>query len=215
MKVRVIKESGYDEAVLGITLSYHAQFADAAKAAERLAPKDGGHNKFLESIAVWIDLEAPRYFWQQFDTYRVGMTKQSESTEHTILKRELSIFDFEDPAQIYKATLDCLNADIRMANNLTHPDHKKYPNYRNLLMRRVKENLPEGFLQRRILHTNYKTLRNIFRQRLHHKLPLWQKFIYDTYEGLEHPEFVEDILYKRGTSASSGVGDEQETRQLA
>lgn len=207
MKVRVIKESGYVEAIFGITLSYHAAFIEAAKVAKRLASKDGGHNKFLESIAVWIDLEAPRYFWQQFDTYRVGMTKQSESTEHTILKRELTIFDFEEEDDVYPELVRHINIDILEAQRI--------PERRNTILRRVKANLPESFLQRRILTTNYKTLRNIFRQRLYHKLPLWQKFIYDTYEGLEHPEFVEDILYKRGISASSGVGDEQETRQLA
>ncbi len=69
MKVTVLEESGYQHALLGLSLSRGITLEHADRVAQRLAGKDGGHNKFLESIAVWMDITAPRYWWQQFDTY--------------------------------------------------------------------------------------------------------------------------------------------------
>ena len=65
MRVRVINESGYEQACLGISLSHHSTLERAKQVALKLAHKDGGHNKFLESIVTWIDVTAARYWWQQ------------------------------------------------------------------------------------------------------------------------------------------------------
>ena len=50
MKVKILKEYGYEEALLGISLSYNASLDRMPATAIRLANKDKGHNKFLESI---------------------------------------------------------------------------------------------------------------------------------------------------------------------
>ena len=125
MEVHIVKEHGYKEALFGLGLSYELSsdfnlidedihnydwiklWRKLDKVAQKLAKKDGGHNKFLESIVLWVDIDAPRYWWSEFDTYRVGTTKQSESTMHTITKRVLTPDDFETP--ILDATLDFLN----------------------------------------------------------------------------------------------------------
>ena len=98
MKVKVLEEAGYEWALLGLSKSFkdraiphedwwtYERFEKLNKTAKGMAFNDGGHNKFLESIVVWLDIEAPRGWWQEFDTYRVGTTKQSESTIHTIAK---------------------------------------------------------------------------------------------------------------------------------
>ena len=106
MRVRVHEWSNIKYALLGIGLSHGLVdmdvfeiLAEANKdhimtrlenVSKKLYNKDGGHNKFLESINVTISIKAPRYWWQEFDTYRVGMTKQSESTIHTIMKSKLT-----------------------------------------------------------------------------------------------------------------------------
>jgi hypothetical protein len=54
----------------------------------------------------------------------------------------------------------------------------------------LKAELPEGFLQRRIVCTNYKTLRNIISQRKTHKLLEWRLFISEVMEQVEHPELL-------------------------
>lgn len=90
MEVTVIKEHGYEEALYGISLSFkdrsiptkgwwtQERFNKMKSRASKMFKQDGGHNKFLESMVMWIDLEASRGWWQEFDTYRVGVTKQSE-----------------------------------------------------------------------------------------------------------------------------------------
>ena len=157
MKVTIIKEAGYEEALLGLSLSYNKDPKNMRSVAMKLSSRDGGHNKFLESIVLWLDITAPRYWWQQFDTYRVGVTKQSESTMHTVLKRKLTQEDFEGP--ILTDTLEALNQLIADKD-----------------FGRLKNELPEGFLQRRIVCLNYKVIRHIIRQRRTHRLPEWQMF---------------------------------------
>jgi len=52
--------------------------------------------------------------------------------------------------------------------------------------------LPESFLQRRIVCTSYKTLANMYAQRITHKLPQWQEFLGAVIEDVEHPEFIKN-----------------------
>ena len=193
MEIRVIGEYGYAQALLGLGLSHgltsgysllqfvrdRQLFGRVAKIAEKLYCRDGGHNKFLESIVVYIDLYAPRYFHQQLDTYRVGITKQSESTMHTLLRDVLTQYDFAKP--IPQDFLWQLNNYIE--HNQLHT---------------AKAMLPEGFLQRRIVCTNYQTLRRIIKQRRDHKLSEWQRFITAVLEQIEHREFFEDLEAARG-----------------
>lgn len=187
MKVLIRKEEGYELALEGIGLSFNVDNMDRlVRVADKLAPKDAGHNKFLESMVVWLDIDAPRYWWSEFDTYRVGTTKQSESTMHTITHRELTPEDFE--GTVFGPTLDTLNMAIR---SYQHEEDKKR---KDQLFREIKTNLPEGFLQRRIVCTNYKVLKNMFVQRKRHRLQEWHTFIQQVEEQVEHPEFLTYVL---------------------
>lgn len=40
---------------------------------KRLAAAGNDHGKFLRMINVTVDVEAPLYWWKEFDTYKVGM----------------------------------------------------------------------------------------------------------------------------------------------
>ena len=169
MKVYILEEHGFTSALLGLSLSYNS--SPSKKVADSLVWKDGGHNKFLESMIVWLDIEAPRYWWQQFDTYRVGTTKQSSSTMHTLTRRELTQEDFQGGC--HKTILGLLNDHIRGKS-----------------FSWVKAHLPESFLQRRVVCTNYKTLQNICTQRATHKLPEWQLFVECLLSDLDHPDYI-------------------------
>lgn len=175
MKVKVINESGWVAAVEGISLSYNSSFESAERAAYRLASKDGGHNKFLESMMVWLDITAPRYWWQEFDTYRVGVTKQSESTMHTLMKGPLTQMHFEEGVD--PGYLEYLNELIASGDFV-----------------RAKSYLPEGFLQRRIVCLNYKVLRNMMQQRRTHRLSQWRLFITSVINNVQWPDYLEDIM---------------------
>lgn len=173
MRVDVLKIEGFSEALFGLGLSYglteDISFPDfmkdealqekLEKVALKLANKDGGHNKFLESIAVWLDVDAPRYWWSEVDTYRVGTTKQSSSTMHTLRNRFLTKEDFE--IYPFPPTLEHINGLIKDKASITL----------------LKAALPESFLQRRVICTNAKVLRNMIFQRKGHKLQEWLYFI--------------------------------------
>lgn len=66
---------------------------------------------------------------------------------------------FEQP--VYQETLDRLNANIReYLSELTTPKKKK------ALFGVIIGNLPDGYLQTRMVNINAKALRNIYFQRL-------------------------------------------------
>ena len=63
---------------------------------QRLVAAGDEHAKVLRGVLAWAKVTAPRLFWQEFDTYRVGCEKlSSESTMHTIASRDLTVEDFE------------------------------------------------------------------------------------------------------------------------
>ena len=171
MKVNIIEEHGYNTALTGLALSYNQNPEKMKSVAQKLCFKGGGHNKFLESIILWIDITAPRYFYQQLDTYRIGVTKQSESTMHTMTKRPLWQDDFACP--IPAAHLDHLNQLIEAHD-----------------WEAVKHDLPESFLQRRIVCMSYMTLQRIIMQRTSHRLVEWSEFISEIIAKVKHPEFL-------------------------
>jgi len=182
MKTTVLKEAGYEEAALGFSLSYNSNYHRAMELMPAFAFKQGGENKFLESIMIWLDVTAPRFWWQEADTYRVGTSKQSESTMHTIMKKELNESCFEYP--IGKDILQELNYQISVYSEL-HDSPAKESHFLN-----IKNMLPEGFLQRRIWTMNYKGLQNIHNQRKNHRLPQWHDFFGDLFTQLNHKEFI-------------------------
>lgn len=184
MKVlpKVIAEAGYNQAMLGISLSWASNPERAMEIAGNLAHKNGGHNKFLESVELWIDVTAPRYIWQELSTYRHSSV-QSESTIHTITKKTLTQYNFEDDIPL--EFLQYLNFQILMFKDIETSLSSKGVAFKN-----IKNCLPEGFLQRRIVHINYMTLKNIYHQRINHKLKWWREFLDSVMGQIEYPNFI-------------------------
>jgi hypothetical protein len=144
----------------------------------RLCDKEDGHNKFLESMQLWISINAPRFLYSEIDTYRIS-TKQSESTMHTLTKRDLTQNDFE--YNIPSFYLDHLNKRVKKVRE------------NKIEIDILKNDLPEGFLQTRIWNMSYKTLRNIIKQRRKHKLLQWRMFCDYMLRNIKHKEYFEDI----------------------
>jgi hypothetical protein len=188
--VHKVNESGYEAALLGLAHNKKQSPEKMEAVAERLSDKDGGHNKFLESIIVWLDVRAPRYWWQEADTFRLS-TKQSESTMHT-LTGELLAMDPEDPDSVEKFMRQNFEPDSCSAQTL----REIYRAAERKDLVGVKKRLPEGFLQTRMWCMSYRTLRNIILQRRTHRLPHWQAFIRQTLEQLDHPELMPGLSDK-------------------
>lgn len=177
MRYKVLHCAGYETAVYGMMLSFgktsfdnfRADYSDVERLAAKLAPMDGGHNKFLEQIQYWILIQAPLFWWKQADTYRVGVSKSSESTMHKSWKNGLTQEMFETP--IFQDTLNNLNKFIDEYNaDKTTTERKAY------LQDLIIGNLPDAYLQTRLLNVNAKCLRNMYFQRREHKLKQWRDF---------------------------------------
>ncbi len=173
MSVRVIEEHGHASALLGLSLSYGQDPGRMNEVAKRLRFRGDGHNKFLETVVVWLDITAPRYFWQQYDTYRLGVTKQSQSTMHTLTARALAQEDFSHPIPIEH--LLHLNRLIEERS-----------------WEQAKRDLPESFLQRRIVCQNYMSLQRMIRQRKEHRLSEWSVFVREVLRQVAHPQLLEE-----------------------
>lgn len=197
MKANVIGEYGADQALYGNGLSFgltsEVDFRDFVKAKElypkmydracKLAHRQGGHNKFLEHIQVWLVVDAPLYWWKQMDTYR-HLSRLSESTMHTVMKKELLATDFEK-SSVDSYILNKLNEAIRAYKNTNLTDEEKMR-----LFKYVNDNLPQSFLQKREINLSYKTLQNIINQRQGHKLEEWTTFILSLKSQIRYPEFL-------------------------
>jgi hypothetical protein len=186
MRVHVLKDSGFSEALLGMSLSYYKGAPGEAenwfwneyhsksfRVATKLAPKDFGHNKFLRAINVWMLVEAPRYWWQEFDQYKVGVTSLSASTMHTLAKRPPRKSDFVAGTPWWTIALFRIQWELHRRN-----------------IQKLKKGLPESFIQTRVISFNYAALREIILQRHDHRLPEWQMFIHQVLRQVNNPELL-------------------------
>ena len=101
-----------------------------------LVKRGDEHSKVLRGLNVWAEINAPRYFWSEADTYRVGTERlSSESTMHI------------------------------QGKGLATDELVK-----------IKSELKEGTMQKRIQMFSYQCLRRIWFQRHNHRLPEWHDF---------------------------------------
>lgn len=163
------------------TKEHDALYDRILKIATKLAHVGNGENKFLRQLPVSLDITAPMYWWKEFDTYKIGTTAQSESTMHTLLRNTITQDSFEK--FVLEDTVAHLE-DLRV--------NKKFSELIN--------ELPMGWLQRRIVTCNYAVLQNMYNQRKNHKLPEWHIFCSAVLKGVDHPEWI-DKDYKPETEA--------------
>ena len=141
----------------------------------KLATNGPEHAKHLRMIFVWANIECPRYWWQEADTYRFGVEKVSCSTMHKITAKPFEYTDFEYNEKDHESYKDAMaNAafmeDLRQAYLKADEEHKKEAWYR------IIRNLPQSYIQKRTVVFSYAALRNIYRQRKNHKLGEWHEF---------------------------------------
>lgn len=158
----------------------------------RLQRSGPEHCKHLRMIVVWADIYAPRYWWQEMDTYRNGVEKVSCSTMHTIVKHPFTVNDFESgymddiSTDYLEASVARMNELREQYNNAGNDTEKKEAWYRIIC------ELPQSYIQKRTVMLSYAALRNIYRQRKGHKLKEWGKFR-RWVEGLPESWMITDI----------------------
>lgn len=206
MKVRIISESGYFEALFGLGLSYgltsgmefgdfledHELIKRLHSVATKLALKGNGENKFLRQIQVIIDVNASRFWWPECDQYKVATVTQSESTMHSLTKRPFSMEMF-DTDNLSVPGRDKLREMIAYLND-RRENYLECDSINKALSKdawyTMIHLLPACWLQRRILSCNYATLQNIYNQRHNHKLREWHVFCDAILRQAKNPEFI-------------------------
>ena len=195
MKVEVKRVEGLDIACEAVRLSFnshpkghivesngHRLFSDDVELLKKLIVSGDSHSKCVRMATVWLDLTMPRYWWSEFDTYKQGTTAMSESSVHKMHSRiksgDLSVNDFYcNNEGVTDAVVDAIrNMEDAVRAGMAIED--------------TKQMLPESFLQRRIVCTNYQTLRHIYFDRRNHRLPIWHKFLDELLTQLPFPEFI-------------------------
>lgn len=137
---------------------------------ERLIKSGAEHRKFLRMIHVQMDIEAPLYWWKEFDTYKVGTTANSCSTMHKIAAKEFTIEDFSvehllaENTVYFGKTIERLN---NARNKLLETKDKKY-------WWQMIQLLPSSYNQLRTVDLDYEVLLNQYFQRKDHKLDEWR-----------------------------------------
>ena len=139
---------------------------------KRLARGGPVHAKYRRYITVYVDINAPLYFWKEFDTYRVGVCPNptdiefnSCSTMHKIDAKEFTVDDFahehlfdEDNNGASIMALDALRHTILVLNAA-----------RDLYLRtkdkrywwQMIQTLPSSYMQKRTVKLNYEVLSNM------------------------------------------------------
>lgn len=152
---------------------------------KKLINAGGEHRKFMRMIVVWADIDAPLYWWKQFDTYKIGVTVNSCSTMHTIHDKpfEVEDFSFENVHPVdANDIVSCLN---KIRRTFIETKDKKYWNA-------IIQVLPESYNQKRTVCLNYEVLYNIYNQRRGHKLEEWHAFC----QFIESLPYMDEFLKK-------------------
>ena len=140
--------------------------------AQTLIKAGNEHCKFMSMIHVAVDVDMPRYWWSEADTYHFN-TKNSCSTMHKLLNNTnpitLDMFVICEEDRLWWentiAELELLRIEYKQIQSTT-----KNTDEMDRLLLRAKRMLPEGFLQMRTWDTTYAELRNMYFQRRHHRL---------------------------------------------
>jgi len=140
--------------------------------AMKLSKAGTDHRKFMRMIIVQVDINAPRYWWTEFDTYKVGTVANSCSTMHKIHSKEFTIQDFSHEhlnGRGVVAMYDTIKVLNEYRNKFLATEDKDY--WWNMI-----QLLPQSYNQLRTVTLNYEVLCNMYKARKNHKLDEWREF---------------------------------------
>lgn len=124
------------------------------------AKQGSGHDCFLKGILVQMDVEAPQYWWQQFQRYHFADIISSQSKMHKIV----DMFDTN-------------NKPYGVSDLIWNEFGFYVWKYKEGLvtMDELLCNVPMGMEYVAGITTNYLQLKTIYSQRKHHKLYMWNE----------------------------------------
>ena len=140
---------------------------------DRLSRSGPSHAKFLRYINVTFDITAPRYWWAEMDTYKVGTVRNSCSTMHKVQAKEFERADFscEHLDEESLAALDTLISVMNRARDRFNNCGKNKDDWWQMI-----QLLPASLNQKATVQLNYQVLQNIYFTRKDHRLDEWHTF---------------------------------------
>lgn len=128
---------------------------------------NGAHGQFLTGIRVAFDLTFSNKAWVEAERYRFLEFVSSQSTMHRICKFDLNnqYNKYVDPRVI-----EIMQEKVKEYNELEDGE-AKVQKYLEILYTN-----PAGFELTARMTTNYRCLKNIYKQRKNHRLPEWREF---------------------------------------
>ena len=167
------------------------------KLASTLIKAGTEHRKFTRMIHIQMDITAPMFWWSEFDTYKIGTTRNSCSKMHTIHIKPFELDDFAHECCMeipiaHDALINAINAcdQLRIMYNETHD--RKY-------WRALIELLPESYMMKATWDGSFETMLNIMHQRDGHKLKEeWEPFRKACFDNIPYLEEFYNIAYKKG-----------------
>lgn len=160
-----------------------------AKTLSRAADWVGAHDQFLTGILVSFDLRFSNKAWIEMERYIFKFFVSSQSTMHCVTK-----FSLKEQCNRYVDTriIDIVQKKIDEYNRLSSlkGQEKEREAQKAELYLEILYNIPPGFELTARLTTNYRCLKNIWRQRRSHKLPEWREFC----EWIETLPYAKDLI---------------------
>ena len=154
------------------------------------------HGQFLTGIRVNFDLTFSNKAWVEAERYRFLEFVSSQSTMHRITKFDLdSCYNEYVDERIIEIMKEKVAAYNKLVENKPSPNAaaELLEDYEKMLKEKYLEILysnPAGFELTARMTTNYRCLRNIYKQRKNHRLPEWREFC----KWIETLPYAEEFL---------------------
>lgn len=156
------------------------------------------HVQFLTGIRVNFDLTCSNKMWVEAERYRFLEFVSSQSTMHRITKFNLdeAYNEYVDDRiiKIMKEKVDYYNTQVALKEKYVKENKPVEAEKISELLKRLYLEIlysnPAGFTLTARMTTNYRCLRNIYKQRKNHRLPEWREFC----KWIEELPYAQELL---------------------
>ena len=199
LDAKILDVQGFEQAIKGMRNSRNSWSRmdsidnivgpNDLKLMNRLFRSGTEHRKYARMITVWIDINAPLYWWKEFDQYKIGTVSNSCSAMYTLMNKPFELKDFSfdklnGHGNYAQSVIDDLNELREQCSKETDVKTKKD------LWYSIVQLLPESYNQTRTIMLNYEVVARIIQQRKGHKLDEWKQLI----DVLKELPYINEIM---------------------
>lgn len=199
LDAKILDVQGFEQAIKGMRNSRNSWSrmdsvddivgSNDLKLMNRLFNAGTEHRKYARMITVWIDINAPLYWWKEFDQYKIGTVSNSCSTMYTLMNKPFELKDFSiDKLYAYGVYAERVIDDLNELREWCLKERNS--KVKKDLWYSIVQLLPESYNQRRTIMMNYEVVARIIQQRKGHKLEEWKQLI----DVLKKLPYINEIM---------------------